>query len=327
MGGVYFAEEIKDSQKGEVFLINDTEEFEKEEKVCGFKFIGRTVPLKDDEEEIVKPFEELVEEAEGDKKLAYVMADVDNLGFIFMKGLRDFKNNIDNYSISRIATLSRSLDLFFSGYLNYLFSKEFNNKIYIVYAGGDDLFIVAPWNYAIKAIRKVRKEFELYTCENPNMGMSCGVFICTGNYPIRLASEGVSKAEKKAKENEGKDSINVLGETLKWNELEKALESADKVADLIKNDIGRVNLYRFYRLLRNYFRADNSEKKYMFYPFFYYYLIRNIEELENRKTIEALFLDVEKDYQVKNSALFIAKYLLMKTRDVRKESKKLLINR
>ncbi|HIP43493.1 MAG TPA: type III-A CRISPR-associated protein Cas10/Csm1 [Aquifex aeolicus] len=321
VGGVYFAEEIKDYQNGEVFLINDTERFEKEEKVCGFKFIGKTVPLKDDKEDIVKPFEELVEEAEGDKKLAYVMADVDNLGLIFMKGLGE------HYTISRVATLSRSLDLFFSGYLNYLFSKEFDNKIYIVYAGGDDLFIVAPWNYAIEAIQEVRKEFKFYTCENPNIGMSCGVFTCTGNYPIRLASEGVSKAEKNAKENEGKDSINVLGETLKWSELEKALESADEVINLIRNEIGRGNLYRFYQLLRNYFKADKSEEKYMFYPLFYYYLIRNIKKAENRRAIEALFLDVEKDYKVKDSALFIAKYLLMRTRDVRKGNKKLLINR
>ena len=321
IGGVFFAEDLNNSQEGEIFSINDTEKFEKGKRICGFKFIGKTVPLKEDKENIVKPFEELVEEAEGDKKLAYVMADVDNLGLVFMKGLGEC------YTISRVATLSRSLDLFFSGYLNYLFEKEFEDKVYTVYAGGDDLFIVAPWNFAINAIRRVREEFEFYTCENHNLGISCGVFTCTGNYPLRLASEGVSRAEKKAKENEGKDSINVFGETLKWKDLEKALKDIEEVKDLI-DDIPRGNLYRFYMLLRLYkkHKEEGKDERFMFYPFFYYYLIRNIKKNENRKRIEALFLEVEKDYEVRPDALFIAKYLLMITRDVRKGNKKSLVN-
>lgn len=49
------------------------------------------------------------------------MMDVDNLGNIFSKGL-------NKISISRIATLSRMLDLFFSGYLNIITKEKSENN-------------------------------------------------------------------------------------------------------------------------------------------------------------------------------------------------------
>jgi len=102
-----------------------------EKGTTGFRFLALTVPRKETEEKEIKTFEELSEEAEGDQKIAFVMADVDNMGLIFMKGLGK-----KNYTISRVATLSRSLDLFFSGYLNRLFQEEFRDKVYTLYVRG-----------------------------------------------------------------------------------------------------------------------------------------------------------------------------------------------
>ena len=191
-------------------------------------------------------------------------------------------------------------------------------RIYTVYAGGDDLFIVSDWNTAVKAVLRIREELGYYTCSNPNIGLSCGVFITHGSYPIRLASEGAEKAESKAKDREGKDSINVLGETLSWEDLKEALEEAENVLDKVGQDIGRTNLYRIYLLLRNYkeLKDKKDDRRFMFYPFFYYYLSRNVKD-ELRSTVEDLFIDREKDYEVKERAVFNAKYILMRTRDVR----------
>ena len=309
IGGIYLVNNLSEKEEYEdAFLINKPEEFEKYPSVTGFRFLANVVPK---DEEGIKSLEELDEEIdEGDKKLAYVLADVDNLGYIFMEGLGK------KYTISRVATLSRSLDLFFSGYLNKLFEK-YENKIYTVYAGGDDLFIIAPWDTAIEVMQKVREEFKEYTCENPSFGLSCGMFITTGNYPVRLAYESVKKAEDRAKENEGKDSVCVLEEVLKWNELERALEEAKNIVDNIKNgNIPRTSFYKIYLLLRQYreYEKEVKDEKYMFYPMFFYFVKRNIKKDFQEKFVN-FFLDENKE--VKKNALFLAKYSIMKTRNVR----------
>ena len=58
-------------------------------------------------------FEDMAEEASGREALAYLKADVDNLGLIFAQGLGGTDSaDIDKRSISRMATLSRSLEVF-----------------------------------------------------------------------------------------------------------------------------------------------------------------------------------------------------------------------
>ncbi len=313
IGGIYLAKDIKDYREfGDLFILNRPEELEKGRLITGFRFMANVVP---ETEDSIKSFEEIAEEIkEGDKKLAFVLADVDNLGFIFMKGLGT------KYTISRVATLSRSLDLFFSGYLNMLFqTKEFKGKIYTLYAGGDDLFIIAPWDTAFRVMINIRECFGDYVCHNPAFGLSCGIFLTGSNYPVRLAYEGVKNAEDKAKTNIGKDSICALGEVLKWNELYEVSTDAEyAIRSIASKELSRTNLYKIYLLLREYKAYDQlgDDKKYMFYPFFYYFLSRNIPK-EHQEYFVNLFIDVKNNYKVKNSAIFAAKYILMKTRNIR----------
>ncbi|WP_461829335.1 type III-A CRISPR-associated protein Cas10/Csm1 [Aquifex sp.] len=310
VGGIYLTDRPLSSEDFEdAFLINNPEEFESKTLATGFRFLANVVPKG---ESGVKSFEEMAEDIEeGDKKLAYVLADVDNLGYVFMNGLGD------KYTISRVAALSRSLDLFFSGYLNTLFEKdEYKGKIYTLYAGGDDLFIIAPWEVAIKVAQDIRRDFGDYTCHNPSFGLSCGIFTANHTYPVRLAYEGVKKAEDRAKENPGKDSVCVLGEVLKWKELTTALRNAEKLAEQIKlGRIPRTSFYKVYLLLRQFREEEREEERYMFYPLFFYFVKRNIKE-ELQETFVDTFLD--KNKEVMKNALFIAKYVLMKTRDVKK---------
>ena len=310
VGGIYLSDKLPSGEDFEdAFLINNPEEFESKTLATGFRFLANVVPKG---ENGVKSFEEMAEEIEeGDKKLAYVLADVDNLGYIFMNGLGE------KYTISRVAALSRSLDLFFSGYLNTLFEKEeYKGKIYTLYAGGDDLFIIAPWEVAIKVAQDIRRDFGDYTCHNPSFGLSCGIFTANHTYPVRLAYEGVKGAEDRAKENPGKDSVCVLGEVLKWEELVTALGEAENLAEQIKHgNIPRTSFYKVYLLLRQFREEEKEEDRYMFYPFFFYFVRRNIKEKLQEMFVNT-FLDENKE--VKKSALFIAKYVLMKTRDVRK---------
>jgi CRISPR-associated protein Csm1 len=309
IGGVYFLEDlsrvsIKIKENKSIYLLNDTN-FLKEEICDGFKFIAQIVPQTNSE---VMTFEDLVKYAEGDKKLAFARGDVDNLGLIFMQGLGE------DYSISRIATLSRSLDLYFSGYFNYLFNLEdFKNKIYILYAGGDDFFIIGPWDIVFEALKRIRQDFKKYVCNNGDIDLSSGVFVGRDSYPVRFAGELAGNEEDKAKKI--KPAIRVLGESLKWEEYEKAVEEAEKMVNLVKNrKIGRSLFYKFYQLIGS-FKEDENKISPKFYPQFYYYLYRNVKDEEDRKQVIGFFLDTENDYQVKKDALFKAKYVIMKTRE------------
>ena len=239
----------------EILKLNDTE-FDKNN---GFKFIGNTVPLidernqeffkslEDDEEKKskIKPnqvveFKYLAQLAEGDKKLGIFRADVDNLGLIFSDGLKRKDSKESNrYTISRLATLSRMLDLFFTGYINKLAEEvssnsneeklaSINSLIYIVYSGGDDLFIIAPYNIAIEFAQKLRESFYEFTCKNLNFGISGGIFISSSTLPIHLSAKYSESLESRAKkayytENDNfliKDSISIFNKTYRWKELE-----------------------------------------------------------------------------------------------------------
>ncbi len=290
-GKVYLLEEedlpkVKDLP--EILNIEDTEfKFEENKVVNGFKFIGHSAPKVSDGElakalndlwkkkkeqsggsereegdlEVghILPFELLAEFAEGDKKLGFFRADVDYLGLILSDGLRFNEFGTEEiYTISRIATLSRMLDLFFAGYLNKLAEevsveyvnkalKKYNSKdklsdsekerkkllemvydqgqlkivslIYTVYSGGDDLFIIAPYDLAVEFALKLRKKFREYTCENPDFGISGGIHIGKHNTPIHLVAgfaEDLENTAKKARK--VKDMIALFDKALAWNE-------------------------------------------------------------------------------------------------------------
>ncbi|WP_449573582.1 type III-A CRISPR-associated protein Cas10/Csm1 [Methanospirillum sp.] len=79
---------------------------------CGFMFLGNTVPL--DQHDVLS-FHEMAQFSNGVPRLGYIKADVDNLGKIFARGLKE-----DERTISRIHTISDHLQFFFAGYLNQI---------------------------------------------------------------------------------------------------------------------------------------------------------------------------------------------------------------
>ena len=83
--------------------------------------------------------------------------DVDDLGTVFTEKL-------DNVTISRLATLSESLRFFFEGSVPFL-CREYNAEqeqeiLELIYAGGDDLFLVGGWSALPEIAERIRSEFE-----------------------------------------------------------------------------------------------------------------------------------------------------------------------
>lgn len=152
------------------------------------------------------------------RRLGVLRMDVDNLGSIFQDGIPQEKA-----SLARYAALSRSFDYFFSGYINNIVLKDENaDKSFIIYSGGDDLFIVGEWDTVIRIAKTIREDFREYTCKNPVFSISGGVAILTTKYPIIAGAEESALEESNAKghtcHGKSKDSISFMDTPLNWSD-------------------------------------------------------------------------------------------------------------
>lgn len=148
--------------------------------------------------------------------------DVDNLGHIFSKG---FGNEA---TLVRTAAISFQLSLFFEGWIKRLCQQvkgvKENPLIYAVYSGGDDLFLIGPWDCMPPLAKRIAIDLKAFAGENPYIHASAGISFIPGKYPVYQAAEDAGENLNRAKRNPGKNSISYLGLTCNWlqfDEVEK----------------------------------------------------------------------------------------------------------
>lgn len=178
----------------------------------------------------------------GRSLLTFFKADVDNLGLIFSRGL---KNRL---SAARFAALSRMLNLFFSEYLAELAQQEYPD-IYVVFAGGDDLFLVGPWHQTIRFGIQLRKRFSEFCGQNPDITLSGGILTAKPKLPMRKAAELVEEKLEQAKERKDKDAVCFLDEVYTWADLETHLELGERFDTAVKRENSVFSTAFLYRLL------------------------------------------------------------------------------
>jgi len=186
--------------------------------------------------------EEMTEKAKDSgciPRVGYLRMDVDRLGQIFAKGLpnkEDSPHNIDEYSLPRVASLSRQMSYFFKVYLNSLAGDRANNlpekvetlttksdknfsrcNLMFIYAGGDDLFISGAWNEVVEFAFDIYQSFRAYTGNHPDITISGGISIDDAKFPLYQSADSSKHAEDKAKAN-NRDSLGLFGEAFKWEE-------------------------------------------------------------------------------------------------------------
>ncbi|APF19581.1 type III-A CRISPR-associated protein Cas10/Csm1 [Caldithrix abyssi] len=210
----------------------------------GFKHYGGTRKLD-------ATFDEIAGRGQtGFEKLGVLRMDVDNLGMIFSRGLRHYRvksaegeGNGHFYSLARLTTLSGQLSLFFSGYLNQLIADEEAARCAIVYAGGDDLFIVGAWDVVMEKALEIRKKFAAFTCYNPAFTMSGGLTITGGKFPIYKSAEYAGQAEETAKKFSvhglSKNAFTAFGLPLSWNEWFELENLKEQILQNIQKADGR----------------------------------------------------------------------------------------
>lgn len=174
----------------------------------------------------VPTFEEMCEKNDKDtmSRLGVLRMDVDNLGHIFQKGIGN-----DRLSLSRMAALSRSFDYFFSGYLNTIYRETAPENSFIIYSGGDDLFIVGSWERIIDIAKRIRYDFREFTCHNKAFSISGGISIVNSKFPIMKGAELSAEEERLAKEHkckgDEKNAISFMSFPLNWDKEFNAVEN------------------------------------------------------------------------------------------------------
>ncbi|SDD13286.1 type III-A CRISPR-associated protein Cas10/Csm1 [Halanaerobium congolense] len=236
--GYYFSFSSTLTEFDNIYKLNDTNFMT--DNCSGFKFGAYNLP-QEDHRQIT--FEELaensIENGNGDKKLGVLKLDVDNLGAIFTKGLESDR------SIARVTSLSRMMGLFYEGYINRIITENnWDDKIYVVFSGGDDTFIVGSWNVILDFAEKFYKKFREYTCYNKYITFSAGLGVFKHNYPINRSAHLTEDYLDEAKtidfnRNDDvvpiKNKINFLGETFNWEELKRIKSIKDLLYDLVIN--------------------------------------------------------------------------------------------
>jgi len=199
-------------------------------------------------------FGEIAERATGAKKIAVFRADVDNLGQVFTRGLGK------RATAGRVAMLSQAMADFFEGYLNHLLSEEtgtdpsersetglsqvserkskskkYADHIGVIYAGGDDLFLVGAWDAVLDCAVELRDAFTRYAFHNPAFSLSGGIVLVDDHLPVRHFAELAGAAEEKAKghhrkhndKDKEKDALTIFDMPFGSEELPRFLELKD----------------------------------------------------------------------------------------------------
>jgi len=309
-----------------------------------FKFIGNTIPIaKEDfsqetegeDDKIAKKgnvltFETMADMSIGDKRIGILKMDVDFLGLIFAIGLEWQERS--KKSISRIAALSRGMDWFFGGYINEICRNVFEewkinaykagwgdkadkigNIFYIVYSGGDDLLIIGPWSEIPKLAKAIRDEFTEYTCNNVDITLSAGIYLCKPKFPINIFSKATGEELEKSKDR-GRNRITVFGDTVEWESteivsLKELLSLGEDIYSYVEDK--RIPRGFVHGLLRKY-RQFNGGTDSNFIPAIIYQLTRNVKDEALRKELKSKLITDKKGYF--NHIKIPASYALLKSR-------------
>lgn len=180
----------------------------------------------------------------GKSFIGALKADVDNLGLLFSIGLNE------RLSISRFTGLSRMLNHFFADHLVRRIEAEYPN-MYVVFAGGDDLFLLGPWTEVVAFANVVGEEFRRFVAGNPEITLSAGIAVTKPGLPVHAIAE---QAEELLEQSKGfrkgssvKNAVTLFGTTAEWEAFGTLLTKGEWLYDLLR--LGKVPMGLGGRLL------------------------------------------------------------------------------
>lgn len=285
------------------------------------------VPLDKDSNTILS-FEKILKltpEEYGDKKLAILKMDVDNLGGIFAFGLKASDEPRVQRSISKYVTMSRLMEFFFGHEIKNI-CREVSLKIseniddikngtmfYINYAGGDDLVIIGSAYSIVELALEIHKRFAKFT-NNKNITISGGINFQNDKKPIRFGVQMAEEALSMSKDGD-KNAITLLNTTVPFVEFEELLVEVKEICKFILE--GKLSRTMLFNLMSNI-----RDKSYMEFvcliPRIQYILYRNVKDQKLLDSMRYRLTKVKTDIDVKYYVL-ILKLVMLFTRENKEE--------
>lgn len=190
----------------------------------------------------------------GIRAIAVLKGDIDNLGDLFQNGL-------EQPTFAKMAALSRQVNNFFAVYLPYLCENKYPDT-YIVFAGGDDFFLLGPWKQLMQLAAELRREFTRYVANNAGIHFSAGLSVSKPKIPIHQLAVMGEDALEQAKHHDGKNALTCFGQTVSWRQFDDLFakpHSATEHLDILRKEHALSTSY-IYGLLRLTEMAENSDK-------------------------------------------------------------------
>jgi CRISPR-associated protein Csm1 len=272
---------------GITWLINDTDFLNK--GAHGFRLLANATPVVCDfdiarwEEENAKGtaedeapekgdirnFSQLAEAADGVRQVGVLRMDVDNLGSIVTRG-------IPNNSLLIASALSFMLDLFFGGWLNKICAdingvdrivngEDRGERLYTIYAGGDDLFIVGSWNLLPVLAERIREDFRRFGCGNPDLSISGGMTLEGRKFPLYQAATRCGEVEKSAKNyrrnGKEKDAFHFLNLPIGWEEWSQVTTRRARVEEAMADNAPKALLRVLQDAYQGYVRKNEESSR------------------------------------------------------------------
>lgn len=209
-------------------------------------------------------FQELANGAGGIRRLAVFRADIDNLGQAFVSGFESEKHGQRYVTLSRTATFSRKLALFFKRHINMLLKNgeyflleddEPERKATIVYSGGDDMFVIGAWDDIIGFAVDLHDALAEYS--EGTLTISAGIGLYPEKYPVSAMARQTGELEDASKAVPGKNAVTLFDQanSYSWDEfINQVLEEKFVlIRDFFQSmeDYGKSFLYRLLELMRS----------------------------------------------------------------------------
>jgi CRISPR-associated protein Csm1 len=204
-------------------------------RVHGFRLLARTTPLTP--EGGIKPNDRLVAESGiGFKRLGVLRMDVDDLGNLLVHGL-------PRRMPMQTAELSQTLERFFAGWLDRICRRvdKGEDLFYVLFAGGDDLFVIGPWSLMPGLAQAIRNDFRAYTAGHDGIHLSAGIAVVGEKAPLYAAADESHEALEAAKKLDRdtpreKNAITFLGRSHHWDDFAEVERLKETLVGLLQLD-------------------------------------------------------------------------------------------